>query len=78
MTSTTNKLEGWPGAGPVPEPEPEGFRQQIIDDQIELDKANADDALQRSKDAKEFYSGSELSTPKSKKTTTTSKAHTSS
>jgi hypothetical protein len=50
-------LPGTPGTGPIPEPEPEGFReeqteaekQRLVDEQTE--------ALQRSKDAKEFYTG---------------------
>lgn len=49
-------LPGTPGTGPIPEPEPEGFR----DEQTEAEKQRLLDekeaSLQRSKDAKDFYS----------------------
>jgi hypothetical protein len=50
-------LPGTPGTGPIPEPEAEGFR----DEQVEQEKQRLVDeqteALQRSKEAKDFYTG---------------------
>ena len=50
-------LPGTPGTGPIPDEEPEGFR----DEQVEAEKQRLvdeqKDALARSQEAKDFYTG---------------------
>ena len=57
MTDATDASSNWPGVGEVPEPEPEGFR----DEQIEAEKQRQADeraeTQRRSDEAKEYYSG---------------------
>lgn len=50
-------LPGWPGTGPLPDPEPEGFRDEQIALEAERLAQEQVDQAQRSKEAKEFYSG---------------------
>jgi hypothetical protein len=52
--------DSWPGVGPVPEPEPEGFyeEQRQIEEERLADQAKAD--LVRSKELKDHYSGKDL------------------
>lgn len=47
----------WPGAGPAPEPEAEGFRDEQIEAEAARKEQEAADAAQASKDLKDFYSG---------------------
>ena len=60
-TSTTSVPDGpfkeWPGAGPVPEPEEEGFRAKLIEaEKARREQAQAD-YEERCNAASDFYSG---------------------
>lgn len=50
-------LPGTPGTGPIPEPEAEGFREEQVDAEKQRLVDEQTEALQRSKDAKDFYTG---------------------
>lgn len=51
------QLPGTPGTGDIPEPEPEDFRDQQIEAEEERQAQQRQDAEQRSREAKEQYSG---------------------
>ena len=53
----SDTLPGTPGTGPVPEPEPEGQRAELVEAEEERRQQAADDAAQRSTEAKAFLSG---------------------
>lgn len=46
-----------PGVGPTPEPEPEGFREEIMAKDEERRQRIADETKERSDKAKEYLSG---------------------
>lgn len=50
-------FKDWPGAGPVPDPEEEGFRQKILDIIEARRKRDRDEYEQRCEEAKNFYAG---------------------
>ncbi len=50
-------LPGTPGTGPIPEPEPEGFREEQTEAEKQRLVDEQKDALDRSKEAKDFYTG---------------------
>jgi hypothetical protein len=52
-------LPGTPGTGPVPEPEPEGFRDEQIDAENARQVEAKEESLKASKDAYENYTGKE-------------------
>lgn len=47
----------WPGAGPVPEPEEEGFRDKVLDAREARREKEREAFEQRSKEAADFYAG---------------------
>ena len=50
-------LPGTPGTGPIPEPEAEGFREEQVEAEKTRQEQERAEAEQRSKDAKDFYTG---------------------
>jgi hypothetical protein len=50
-------LPGTPGTGPIPEPEAEGFREEQTEAEKQRLVDQQKDALERSKEAKDFYTG---------------------
>ena len=53
----------WPGAGPVPEPEPEGFRDEQVAAERERKIQEEKDRLEASKAKKEELSGKPAEPP---------------
>jgi hypothetical protein len=61
----------WPGAGPVPEPEEEGFREKVLKAREERRKQEREEQEERNQEASDFYSGRTLEgspTPKGRGT----------
>lgn len=48
-----------PGVGPTPEPEPEGFRDELIEKEQDLRERQQREAAERSREADAHYSGRE-------------------
>jgi hypothetical protein len=59
MSEQSTPIPGTPGTGEVPEPEPEGFREQVIEDAEQERQRKADALAERSKEAKDRLSGKE-------------------
>jgi hypothetical protein len=73
-------FDQWPGAGPTPEPEAEGFREEQIEAEKQRQIDVATESLQRSKDAKDEFSAAPPPEPppvegRSKSTSHDTKTH---
>jgi hypothetical protein len=53
-------LPGTPGTGPLPEPEPEGFREEQIEAERTRQLEEREEQAQLNKEATEKYSGKDL------------------
>jgi hypothetical protein len=58
-----SKFDDWPGVGPIPDPEPEGFRDEQIKKEEERQRKVREDQEKRNREATDFYTGAEASTP---------------
>lgn len=53
----------WPGVGPIPDAEPEGFREEQVEAERQRQIDEKEAAEQRSAEQKAFYSGAEPEEP---------------